>query len=132
MTKIDMLNAYRAAAIELDELRSQLNRTGTDGRPAGCRSMRTDGFIGCTNMPNAAALQLADGLEAHAARKEEELRSLIQPIEQILREIPDYRTYMVMLYYYVHGLKDEQVGKLLSITRTRANQIRRIYLKKLS
>lgn len=129
MTKEEILNAYRTAAIELDELRAQLERTGTDGRPSGCRSMQTDRIGFGTNAPNAAALQLADGLEALAARKEEELRTLSASVDQILSEIQDYRTYMVILYYYVHGQKDEQIGMLLSITRCRANQIRRAYLK---
>lgn len=131
MTKEEILNTYRSITIELEELRNQINRAGTDGRPSGCRSMHTDGIARGTNVPGAAALQLADGLEALAARKEEELAKLSEPVEKIMSEIPDYRTYMVMLYYYAHGQKDEQIGKLLSITRCRANQIRRTYIKTL-
>ena len=42
MTKKELLTAYRAATIELEELRRQLKRVGSDGRPTGVRTMQTD------------------------------------------------------------------------------------------
>ena len=39
MEKRELLTNYRSAVIELEELRHQLKKVGTDGRPAGVRSM---------------------------------------------------------------------------------------------
>ena len=75
MTKRELLTAYREAVIELEELRRQIKRVGTDGRPSGVRCAQTDSIHG-TNDPQSAALQLADGLEALLARRENELREL--------------------------------------------------------
>ena len=41
MTKKELLTAYRSTIIELEELRRQLNRVGTDGRPGGCRTAQS-------------------------------------------------------------------------------------------
>ena len=129
MTKKELLNTYRAKVIELEELRYQLNRVGTDGRPNGCRTMQLDGTGRGTNDRGAAALQLAEGLEAFVDRKEAELRTLQPSMEQLLMEIPDARTYMVIQHYYVLARTDEEIGSALAMSRTRANQIRRLYMK---
>ena len=62
-------------------------------------------------------------------RKEEELRKLQPPMEELLMEISDARTYMVVQHYYVLAKTDEEIGSTLAMSRTRANQIRRIYMK---
>lgn len=129
MTKQELLTTYRARVLELEELRYQIERTGTDGRPGGCRSMQTDSISRGTNVPSAAALQLAEGLEALAVRKEDELRQLAVPVETLLRDITDIRTYLVVQHYYVCGRTDEQIARIMSISRTRANQIRQLYMK---
>lgn len=129
MTKKELLNTYRAKVLELEELRYQIDRTGTDGRPVGCRSMHTHGAGRGTNVPAAAAMQLAEGLESLAARKEAELEMLYAPLDKLLKEISDIRTYLVVQHYYVCGRTDEQVARIMSISRTRANQIRQIYMK---
>ena len=129
MTKKELLNTYRAKVIELEELRYQLSRAGTDGRPNGCRTVQLDGTGRGTNVPGAASLQLAEGLEAFVQRKEEELRKLQPPMEELLMEISDARTYMVVQHYYVLAKTDEEIGSTLAMSRTRANQIRRIYMK---
>lgn len=131
VTKAELLNTYRAKVIELDELHYQLTRVGTDGRPSGCRTWQTDGIARGTNAPGAAALQLADGLEALVQRKEEELRALTRPLEALLSEISDARTYLVVQHYYVLGQTDEEIGLRFAISRTRANQLRRKFLKSL-
>lgn len=129
MTKQELLTTYRAKVLELEELRYQIERTGTDGRPGGCRGMQTDSISRGTNVPSAAALQLAEGLEALAVRKEEELRQLGVSVEKLLKEISDIRTYLVVQHYYVCGRTDEQIARIMSISRTRANQIRQLYMK---
>lgn len=128
MTKKELLTRYRAAVIELEELRRQLARSGTDGRPAGARSMQTDS-IRSTNDPAAAAIQLADGLEEMLHRKEAEMAGLSAQVDALLRGIRDFRTYMVVQHYYVLGRTDEQVARAMSISRGRVNQLRLEYLE---
>lgn len=130
MTKKELLNTYRAKVIELEELRYQLSRVGTDGRPSGCRTSQMD-RLGGTNNPNAAAMHLAEGLEAMTLRREEELEQLRVPVDKLLSEITDVRTYMAAQHYYVYGRTDEEIGQALSISRTRANQLRRDYVNSL-
>lgn len=129
MTKKELLNNYRASVIELEELRRQLARLGTDGRPAGVRTMVTDSIARGTNDPAAAALQLADGLEDMLHKKEAEQQAMGQQIDALLKGIHDFRTYMVIHRYYVLGRTDEEVARSMSISRCRANQLRREYLE---
>lgn len=128
MTKKELLANYRASVIELEELRRQLKRIGTDGRPAGIRTMSADSIRG-TNDPAAAALQLADGLEEMLHRKEAEQQTMQQQVDMLLKGIRDFRTYMVIHRYYVLARTDEEVARAMSISRCRANQIRREYLE---
>ena len=127
MTKKELLNTYRTAVIELEELRHQLSRVGTDGRPAGVHSMQTDAIRG-TNDPAAAALQLADGLEELLHRKETELSELSAQVDALLAGIRDFRTYLIIYHYYVLGHTDEQVAHTLSVSRVRVLQLRQRYL----
>ena len=127
MTKKELLNTYRTAVIELEELRHQLSRVGTDGRPAGVHSMQTDAIRG-TNDPAAAAMQLADGLEELLHRKENELSGLSAQVDALLAGIRDFRTYLIIYHYYVLGHTDEQVAHTLSVSRVRALQLRQRYL----
>lgn len=132
MTKQELLTTYRAKVLELEELRYQLRRVGSDGRPSGCRTSQLDSVGRGTNDPSAASMQLAEGLEAFIQRKEAELRRLNTPMEKLLKEIPDARTYMVVQHYYVFAQTDEEIGSMLSVSRTRANQIRSVYMRGLS
>jgi len=88
LTKKDLLNNYRTSVIELEELRRQLSRLGTDGRPAGVRTVTADAIHG-TNDPAAAALQLAEGLEDMLQRKEAEHQALKGQVDALLRGIRD-------------------------------------------
>lgn len=129
MTKKELLTAYRTGVIELEELRRQLSRVGTDGRPGGCRGMQTDRITCGTNNPNAAATQLADGLEELLHRKEAEQQTLAKDVDKLLNSIRDFRTYMVIHHYYVLARTDEQVARTMSVSRGRVNQIRLEYLE---
>lgn len=128
MTKKELLTAYRAATIELEELRRQLKRVGSDGHPAGVRTMQTDRIARGTNDPDAAAMQLADGLEALLAQREAELTTLSAQVDTLLAGIRDFRTYLIIYHYYVLGHTDEQVARTLSISRVRALQLRQHYV----
>ena len=74
-------------------------------------------------------MHLADGLEALAQRKEEELMMLTGPVDAMLGQIEDYRTFIVMQRYYQLAETDEQVAMALNMSRTRVNQLRRYYMK---
>lgn len=129
MTKKELLNTYRSKVIELEELRHQLNRVGTDGRPSGCRNVQTDRVAAGTNDPTAAAMQLADGLEEMLQRKEKEKQALDKLVDELLRGIRDFRTYIVIQQYYVLAWTDEQVARALAVSRARVSQLRRQYLE---
>lgn len=129
MTKKELLNTYRSRVIELEELRRQLDRVGNDGRPSGCRTAQYDRIGRGTNDINAAAAHLADGLEALAQRKEEELMLLTGPVDALLQEIEDFRTYMVVQRYYMMAETDEQVALSLNMSRSRVTQMRIHYMK---
>lgn len=128
MTRKELLTTYRELVIELEELRHQLNRAGTDGRPRGAAASACDRICTGTNDPTAAAIQMMDGLEDMARRKEEELAGLRQPLDELLKSIRDFRTYMVIQHYYVLGRTDEQVARAISMSKSRVNQIRKSYL----
>ena len=128
MNKKELLTTFRALVMEREELRAQLRRAGTDGRPGGVKAMQLGGQRG-TNDPNAAAMQLADGLEAFAARKEEEIKALQVEMDALLHSIKDFRTYMVIHHYYVLARTDEQVAQAMAISRGRVNQLRLEYLE---
>ena len=129
MTKKELLTAYRAATIELEELRRQLKRVGSDGRPAGVRTMQTDRIARGTNDPDAAAMQLADGLEALLAQREAELATLSAQVDALLAGIRDFRTYLIIYHYYVLGHTDEQVAHTVSMSKSRVNQLRVNFLR---
>ncbi len=131
MTKKELLTAYRAKVIDLEALRHQISRVGTNGRPSGCRTSQMDRLCQGTNDPTAAAIHLADGLEALAARLESELHALAPQVSQLLLNIRDMRTYMVIQHYYVFAETDEQIGSFLALTSARVGQIRREYLRDL-
>lgn len=129
MTKKELLNNYRASVIELEELRRQLARLGTDGRPAGVRTMVTDSIARGTNDPAAAALQLADGLEDMLHRKEKEMNEMSQQVDLLLKSIRDFRTYMVIQHYYILAHTDEQIALAMAMSKSRVNQIRTGFLR---
>ncbi|MBQ8202228.1 MAG: hypothetical protein IJZ74_10750 [Clostridia bacterium] len=129
MTKKELLTAYRAAVIELDELENQLTRVGTDGRPSDCRSFCLDRDMRGTNEPAAAASQLADGLESIARRKREELARMADPVYALLSSISDGRTFMVVQRYYMMADTDEHISSIMNISRSRVNQLRRDFLR---
>lgn len=131
MTNTEMLQAYRAAVLYLDELTMQLERMGSNGAPQGVRSLQLDGLRG-TNDPAAAALQAAEGMEAMIRQKRDELAELSAGVWPLLGRIGDYRTYMVIQRYYLQGHSDSDIARNLCISRTRVNQIRHSYLSSVS
>lgn len=128
MTKKELLNTYRSTIMELEELELQLDRIGTDGRPAGCRSFAADRERRGTNHPAAAASQLADGLARIARQKRDELADLSPRVHELITRINSSRTLMVVQHYYMMAETDEHIGQLLRMSTTRVNQLRNQYL----
>ena len=127
MTNREMLQNYRAAVIDLQELAVQLERTGGNGRPRGIQSIRYDAIRG-TNDPAAAALQAAEGIEEMIDRKRDELAAMMAPIGTLMSQIGNYRTLMVIQRYYLHGSTDAVIAQEMCMSRARVNQIRNDYI----
>lgn len=127
MTNREMLGAYRAAVIDLQELNVQLERIGGNGRPRGVQSIRLDAVRG-TNDPAAAALQAAEGIEEMIDRKRTELADLAVPVGALMSKIGNLRTYMVIQQYYLLASTDANIARDMSMSRARVNQIRNDYL----
>lgn len=131
MNSKELLNAYRTAVIELEELETQLARVGTDGRPSAAGGSIMGNSRG-TNNGAAAALQLAEGIEARIARKREELAALSGPIGLLMAEIADIRTYLVVQHYYLMAESDYLIAHQMQMSQSRVNQMRREYLRQAS
>lgn len=131
MTNIEMLQAYRTAVLDLQELTAQLERIGSSGRPQGVQSMQLSAIRG-TNDPAAAALQAAEGIESMIRRKRDELAGMLTQIGTLMAQIGNYRTLMVVQRYYLHGSTDATIAQEMCMSRTRVNQIRHDYLDSVS
>lgn len=131
MTNIQMLQAYRDAVLDMQELAFQLERISRSGAPSGARSMTLDAPRG-TNAPEAAALQAADGIEEMLTRKRGELAALATYVGPLVAQIAPYKTYMVIQQYYLHGLTDSDIARNMCMSRSRVNQLRRDYLASVS
>ena len=127
MTNLEMLQAYRAAVIDLHDLAVQLDRTGSSGMPKGAAGLRLDALPG-TNDPVAAAMQASDGIEEMMDRKRTELADLAVPVGMLLSQIGNFRTFMVIQNYYLQASTDADIARKLSMSRARINQIRNDYL----
>lgn len=131
MTNREMLQAYRTAVLDLQELAIQLDRVGNTGRPRGPQGVRLDATRG-TNDPSAAALQAADGIEELIERKRTELADLAGPVGQLMFRIGNPRTFMVIQNYYLRGETDANIAREMRMSRCRVNQIRNDFLVQVS
>jgi len=131
MTGKDVLQAYRTAVIDLQELTVQLENTGHSGKPRGAVGLKLDALPG-TNNPAAAALQAADGIEEMIRRKRDELAELAGPVGMLMAAIHSPRTFMVIQSYYLRAETDANIAREMCMSRGRVNQIRNDYLMQLS
>ena len=127
MTNRELLEAYREAVIDLQELSQQLERAGRIGAPQGAGAIRLDAVRG-TNNPMAASVQVADGIGAMMERKRGALAGLAAPVHSLLADIGDPRTLMVIQGYYLQAETDANIARDLRMSRCRVNQIRNNYL----
>lgn len=127
----DVLQAYRTAVIDLQELSVQLENTGHSGKPHGAAGLKLDSLPG-TNNPVAAAIQAADGIEEMIRRKRDELAELAGPVGMLMTEIRSPRTFMVIQSYYLRAETDANIAREMCMSRGRVNQIRNDYLMQLS
>lgn len=131
MSEAALLREYREKAIALRELQAQLGRCGATGAPAGLRATRADA-LPRTNDPAAAALQLADGLEAMAKRQQQELNRLWPRVLEITSRIDDVRVYMIVHHYYVLGKTIEDIAMSLYISPRTVARMKRGFLDSLA
>lgn len=129
---MEMLNHYRALVLEIEELERQLEMAAPSGKPAGCKSISAGGMLPSTNDPMAAAMQLADGIEARIRQRREELAGMNPQMFAVVSGICDVRMMMIVQHYYLMAETDEQVGRYLGLSTGRVNQIRNRYLQRCS
>lgn len=127
-TLYEMLVSYREMLIDLEGLENQLNAIGGDGRPGGLHGCSLD-RTPATNMSAAAALQAAEHIEAMIRRRNAELGELSSRITPALTAIQNLRTAMIINRYYMFAQTDEQIGRALSISTARVNQLRLRYMR---
>ena len=130
MTDREVLQAYRTAVIDLQELTIQLEHTGHSGCPRQALGLRLDALRG-TNDPVAAALQAANGIEEMIERKRSELAELAGPVGMLMGQISNPRTFMVIQSYYLRAETDANIARDMCMSRCRVNQIRNDYLAQL-
>lgn len=127
MTNRELLETYREAVIDLQELSVQLERAARSGAPRGASAISLDAVRG-TNNPLAASMQLADGIGAMLERKQDELASLQEPISALLAQIGNPRMLFVVQNYYLNAETDASIARDLRMSRGRVNQIRHRFL----
>lgn len=131
-TKQEVLTAYRAMILEIGELETQLKQVTPSGRPAGYRGIHFGEHEPSTNDPVAAALQLADGIEAMIQRKREELAALNPEVFRIVSAITDGRVFQIIHNYYLCANTEERTGRIMGLSTSRVNQLRHQYLSSAS
>ena len=127
MTNKEVLTAYRAAMIDLQELMAALERTGGSGTPRGLTTAQLDAMPG-TNNAAAAALQAAEGILERIGRKRDELAALTGPVFEVISRIGDPKTFMVIRGYYLQAETDADIARSMCMSRCRINQIRNQYM----
>ncbi|MGN0778881.1 MAG: hypothetical protein ACI4MJ_07030 [Aristaeellaceae bacterium] len=130
MNQAHALRRFRSLTIELTALEQQLRACGQTGRPRGVMTQRYDTLRG-TNDPAAAALQLAEGLEAMAQRKREELALLRPQVEAALSQVSDFRLLVVLRRYYLAGETDEQAAEAVHLSDRYVCRMRNAFLRSL-
>lgn len=131
MTMAQALRDYRSLTIELCALEEQLRRCVGNGRPRGAGVQRFDGMPRGTNAPEAAAMQLADGLEALASRKRGERDALRPQVDAALAQVSDFRLLVILQRYYLFGETDEQAAEAIHLSDRYVNRMRNAYLRRL-
>jgi len=124
----ELLDAYRAEALSLrafEEHRSEITRCAT---PAGLLNARTASPGSRTNEPNAADLQLEEGLEAIVQRKREHLRRLQPEIYALLGQVSKPTTLQVLVCYYLQGMSNEETAEELHVAPRHVIRLRREFL----
>lgn len=127
MTNRELLEAYREAVLDMQELSAQLERAERSGAPRGMTLTRLDALRG-TNNAEAAALQLAEGICDLLKRKREELAALHEPVSALLAQIGSPRMLFVVQNYYLCAETDATIARTLRMSRCRVNQIRNRFL----
>jgi len=131
-TKQEVLAAYRATVLEINDLEEQLRQVSPTGRPSGYRGVHFGERQPSSNDPVAAALQLADGIEAMIQRKRDELATLNPEVFRIVSTITDARVFRIIHHYYLRADTEEHTGRVMGLSTSRVNQLRHQYLSSAS
>ncbi|MGN0747512.1 MAG: hypothetical protein ACI4ML_12610 [Aristaeellaceae bacterium] len=131
MNTVQALKRYRSLMIELTALEQQLRQVERTGRPSGVMTQRYDSLRG-TNDPTSAAIQLAEGLEAYARRKREELALLKPQVDAALAQVSDFRLLVVLQRYYLAGETDEQAAEAVHLSDRYVCRMRNAFLRSLN
>nr|MBR4280934.1 hypothetical protein [Clostridia bacterium] len=121
MRSTELLQQYRSAILEMDELSYQLDQNRS--KPGTSKSYLR---VSLDTQP-----RLINGLEALLLQKRDLLAELAAPVWALLSDIKDGRLLQIIQRYYLEGMTDRQIAHLLRLTTTRINQIRRQYLQQL-
>ena len=130
MNTVQAMKRHRSLLIELSALEQQLRQVERTGRPSGVMTQRYDSLRG-TNDPTSAAIQLAEGLEAMARRKREELALLRPQVEEAIAQVEDFRRVVVLQCYYLAGETDEQAAAILHLSDRYVCRLRNAFLSSL-
>ena len=131
MSMAQALRDYRSLTIELCALEEQLRQCVRSGLPRGAGVQRFDGMPRGTNAPEAAAMQLADGLEALADRMRGERDALRPAVDAALAQVSDFRLLVILQRYYLFGETDEQAAEAIHLSDRYVNRMRNAYLRRL-
>ncbi|MGN1020560.1 MAG: hypothetical protein ACI4O7_09290 [Aristaeellaceae bacterium] len=128
MNTVQALKRFRSLTIELTALEQQLRQAERTGRPSGVTTQRYDS-LRRTNDPTSAAIQLAEGLEAMARRKREELSLLRPQVDAALSQVEDFRLLVVLQHYYLMGETDEQAAEAVHLSDRYVCRMRNAFLR---
>ena len=123
MTDFQVLEAYRAATLEISAIREQMQRLDLTGQPMGLAGQSLDNQRH-TNHRTAAAMQTLDGLEAALCDRLQALSQIIARFEAIIASAAPPIAATVLRRYYGLGETDAQVGSALGYSERRINQMR--------
>ena len=130
MQTSEILNAYRRAVTEIDELERQVEQVIPSGGPSGVRGGLGRNAGPSTNNAMAAAMQMADGMGELVRQKKECLARLDGDVNRLMAAITDGREYQIVTRYYLMGESDDSIGMSMGLSRSRIGQIRRRFLER--
>ena len=132
MSDAATLQAYREKVMALRVLQAEFARCGASGAPRGVGALQPTGLPRGTNDPQAAALQLADGLEAIIARHRRELDALWPQVLAVTSAIDDARMYRTIHAYYVLGQSLDEIARQMFVSYRTVSRWKKSFMDSLA